>query len=116
MNTGPLALLPLWGSYSSIVWTCPDDMCKELQEMSEDDFLERINSALQAPSEKLGGVPDKILPKQLKRKQFETPPLIDQLHTKRFAFPLSLQMSNDYVSHRMALIGDAAHSVHPLAG
>ena len=56
------------------------------------------------------------MPKQLKKRQFETPPLIHQLDTKRYAFPLALQMAANSVSHRMALIGDAAHSVHPLAG
>ena len=116
LKTGPLAVLPLWGSYSSIVWSCPDDMCKELQDLPEEDFIDRINEVLQAPSEKLGAVPDRVLPKQLKKRQFETPPLIHQLDTKRYAFPLALQMAANSVSHRMALIGDAAHSVHPLAG
>ena len=46
LKTGPLALLPLWGSYSSIVWSCPDDMCKELQDLSEEEFIDRINNAL----------------------------------------------------------------------
>ena len=64
LKTGPLALLPLWGSYSSIVWSCPDEMCEELQGMSEEDFIERMNKALQAPSERaqMGGAPDRVLP------------------------------------------------------
>lgn len=44
------------------------------------------------------------------------PPIIDGLHTKRFAFPLKLQHADKYAADRMALIGDAAHRIHPMAG
>ena len=86
--------------------------------MPEEEFLEYLNQALRAPSSapELGGLPDKILPDLIKRRDFEHPPLVNELHTKRFAFPLTLSHANDLAGHRMALIGDAAHRVHPLAG
>ncbi len=90
MKTGPLALLPLWGAYSSIVWSCPDQMCQELQDLDDADFVSRLNEAFRNPSEApdLGRLGDKVLPRSLKDRQFEMPPIVDAVHTKRFAFPL----------------------------
>ena len=118
LKTGPVALLPLWGAYSSIVWSCPDDVCAELQGLDEAEFINRLNQAFRNPSEApdLGRLGDKILPSSLKERQFEMPPLVDAVHTKRYAFPLMCQNAQSYVGHRMALVGDAAHRVHPLAG
>ena len=64
MKTGPLALLPLWGAYSSIVWSCPDDLCQELIDIDEEDFIDRLNKAFRDPSAApdLGRLGDKILP------------------------------------------------------
>ena len=86
--------------------------------MSDDQFIERLNNAFRKPSDApdLGRYGDKVLPRQLKDKQFEMPPIVDAVHTKRFAFPLVFQNAESYVGHRMALIGDAAHRIHPLAG
>ncbi|CDW77713.1 ubiquinone biosynthesis monooxygenase coq6-like [Stylonychia lemnae] len=114
LRTGPLALLPLWDNHSSIVWSCPPELSKDLIDVSEDKFVELLNQALQKSSDHslMGQIPDRVL----KRNTFELPPIIDKLETKRFAFPLSLLQSENLAAQRVALIGDAAHRVHPLAG
>ena len=52
----------------------------------------------------------------MKGNDFERPPLVDSLATPRFSFPLSLQYAKRYAGDRMALVGDAAHRIHPMAG
>lgn len=47
---------------------------------------------------------------------FEIPPKVMKLASERMVFPLSLRHAKNYVSKHVALIGDAAHTVHPLAG
>ena len=63
LKTGPVALLPLWGAYSSIVWSCPEDMCQELQDLDDAQFIERLNNAFRKPSDApdLGRYGDKVL-------------------------------------------------------
>lgn len=50
------------------------------------------------------------------RETFQVPPKITDVVSDRMAFPLSLMHAHNYASRRVALIGDAAHTVHPLAG
>lgn len=115
MKTGPLALLPLWDNYSSIVWSCPPEFAKQVLELNDQQFVDNLNNALQKASElPLGGF--NLLPKSLRLTSFESPPIVTGVNTKRFAFPLILQHSDHYAADRMALIGDAAHRIHPMAG
>jgi len=46
LKSGPVAVLPLWGNYSSIVWSCPTDMCRDLEDIGDAAFVERLNKVL----------------------------------------------------------------------
>lgn len=113
LKTGPLALLPLWGTYSSVVWSLPDELCEQLQSLPESKFIEAINSALHNTSDAsfIGAVPQIVT-----GSSFQAPPLIDGVHTRRFSFPLAYSQAEKFAAERLALISDAAHRVHPLAG
>jgi ubiquinone biosynthesis UbiH/UbiF/VisC/COQ6 family hydroxylase len=89
---GPLALLPLPDGRSSIVWSCPEEQAKFLVSAPESAF----NQALTAAS---AGVLGRL-----------------RLTTRRLSFPLAAAHASQYTGLRFALIGDAAHRVHPLAG
>lgn len=98
MTTGPLAFLPLTvpGSdsqrYSSIVWSCVPDLAAELLVLDDTAFAERLERAFES---RLGRI---------------------QSVTQRHAFPLRQHHATDYVQAGIALVGDAAHTIHPLAG
>ncbi len=47
---------------------------------------------------------------------FSLPPLVTGLASKRFGFDLNLRLASQYVTPRLALVGDAAHTIHPMAG
>lgn len=97
--TGPLAFLPLapQGDTSapylnSIVWSAQTDYSEELMAMSDEQFCLVLSEALEC---RLGAI------KQVSR---------------RFAFPLRQRHALDYVKPGLALVADAAHTIHPLAG
>jgi ubiquinone biosynthesis UbiH/UbiF/VisC/COQ6 family hydroxylase len=89
---GPLALLPLPDGRSSLVWTLP---CSEAQRLRALDPV-AFGAALTAASGEVLGV--------------------CEVTTPLASFPLKLQYALHYVKPRVALVGDAAHAVHPLAG
>ena len=89
---GPLAILPLQNNIASIVWTENIQNASTISKMSDDDYLTALHKRL---GDFLG---------QLK------------LTGKRFSFPLSLSIAEKYVTSNFAVIGDAAHGYHPIAG
>jgi 2-octaprenyl-6-methoxyphenol hydroxylase len=92
LNGGPFALLPLTGQRSSIVWTEPHKEAQRIMALPDDAFTAEL--ALRA-----GGFAGDI-----------------HLAGPRAAHPLSLRMARTFIGNRLALAGDAAHGLHPVAG
>jgi 2-octaprenyl-3-methyl-6-methoxy-1,4-benzoquinol hydroxylase/2-octaprenylphenol hydroxylase len=92
MEGGPLAFLPLSDGASSIVWTRPDAEAERLLGIEDEDFCEALTEAC---GEWLGAV---------------------EVCGPRAGFHLTMRLSERYAARRTALVGDAAHVVHPLAG
>ncbi|MDE3060160.1 MAG: 2-octaprenyl-6-methoxyphenyl hydroxylase [Pseudomonadota bacterium] len=92
LPAGPFAVLPMTGQRSSLVWVEPDERVKLYLELPEEEFVQEIR-------ERVGDY--------LGEMRAEGP---------RFAYPLSLMHAQSYIGPRLALIGDAAHAIHPIAG
>ncbi|KAI1720492.1 FAD binding domain-containing protein [Ditylenchus destructor] len=124
---GPIALLPLSNDLCSLVWTTSTDDARRLLNLPVEEFVAELghyiftdssqnsltNSSLRAIDKIFG-----LLPFRPPTKPKLQPPHIDRLQfgSKREAFPLAYSYARDYVTSRAALIGDAAHRIHPLAG
>lgn len=92
LPTGPLAFLPLDRDHCSIVWSTVPEQAEALAQMPEADFNQALAEAF---DHRLGWT---------------------RLQGPRGVFPLRLLHARDYVDQRVALVGDAAHTIHPLAG
>ncbi|MCI2400190.1 FAD-dependent monooxygenase [Aliiroseovarius subalbicans] len=92
MPPGPLAILPLPGNQSSIVWTETHEDAARIQALSDAEYLEVLRPRF---GDFLGEI---------------------SLAGKRFTYPLNLTVANSFVADRLALVGDAAHGMHPIAG
>ena len=92
LPSGSFAILPMTGNRASLVWAEREEIAKAVMALDEADFAAEVARRF---TDYLGDV---------------TPV------GARSAWPLSLQLARDYIAPRFALIGDAAHVVHPLAG
>ena len=90
--SGPFAVLPLAGNRSSIVWTQGTEAGKRLQELPPGDFETELQLRLGAHLGKI------------------------TLIGRQQGYPLSMLFAKEFHGPRLALVGDAAHVIHPLAG
>jgi len=92
MPSGPLAILPLTGNRSSIVWSETAQNAAAINALSDDAYLDVLRP-------RFGSFLGEL-----------------SLVGQRYTYPLSLSLAHDMVAPRVALVGDAAHGVHPIAG
>jgi 2-octaprenylphenol hydroxylase len=90
---GPLAMLPLYDdNLCSIVWSVPPDQAEQLLALDDIEFGKALTAALDG---RLG---------------------MCQVISERQSFPLRMRYARHFARHRLVLAGDAAHTIHPLAG
>jgi 2-octaprenyl-6-methoxyphenol hydroxylase len=92
MPAGPLAILPLPGNRSSIVWSERTADAARIHALDDAAYLDVLRPRF---GSFLGDI---------------------RLAGKRFAYPLKLTIANSFIAPRLALVGDAAHGMHPIAG
>jgi 2-octaprenyl-6-methoxyphenol hydroxylase len=92
MPPGPLAILPLKGNRSSIVWSETHDNAASFNALPDEAYLAMLRPRF---GDFLGEI---------------------RLAGARYTYPLNLTLANSFVAQRLALVGDAAHGVHPIAG
>ncbi|MBI5460884.1 MAG: UbiH/UbiF/VisC/COQ6 family ubiquinone biosynthesis hydroxylase [Gammaproteobacteria bacterium] len=92
LPSGPLAFLPLRDGRSSIVWSTTPQQAAELCALDTPEFLERLGEAFEHRLGRITAVEE------------------------RARFPLRRMHATHYIAERLALVGDAAHVIHPLAG
>ncbi|MCY4303207.1 MAG: UbiH/UbiF/VisC/COQ6 family ubiquinone biosynthesis hydroxylase [Aestuariivita sp.] len=92
LPAGPLAILPLENHRSSIVWSEDSMKAQQINAMTDEEYMAELGP-------RFGHFLGDII-----------------LEGKRYSYPLRLSLAQNIIDHRLALIGDAAHTIHPIAG
>lgn len=92
LPSGPFAMLPMTGQRSNVVWTEQKGLAQQMFALDDEAFLDELHRRF---GDWLGDI---------------------EIEGPRFGFPLGLMHADRYTDRRLALIGDAAHVIHPIAG
>jgi ubiquinone biosynthesis monooxygenase Coq6 len=126
LPTGPVAMLPMPGNRSTLVWSTTPANAALLKSLPARDFIALVNAAFRlSPVDlrfmhTLSSGHDDELAWRLQHTQFDAqaiPQTVVGVQEGTIAsFPLKMRHADTYIGERVALVGDAAHTVHPLAG
>jgi ubiquinone biosynthesis monooxygenase Coq6 len=126
LPTGPMAMLPLPGNMATLVWSTTPERAAKLKALSARDFIAIVNAGFRLSSVDLDYLHsiDSGQEEELAWRERHTP--INERHVPMRAvhvqensvasFPLRMRHADTYTGERVALVGDAAHTIHPLAG
>lgn len=120
--TGPVAMLPLTDKLSSLVWSTTIPHAKELLNMPAEEFIDALNQAFckEYPksdlTDKALSTLNSIMGRNLSTIRQYPPRVCGVFDKSRATFPLGFLHASSYICTGAALIGDAAHRIHPLAG
>jgi 2-octaprenyl-6-methoxyphenol hydroxylase len=92
LPNGPFAVLPMSGNRSSIIWSEKASLADMYLKLPDEEFIAELDH-------RSGGYLGDI-----------------ELLTRREAWPLSVSLAQSFVAERLALVGEAAHAIHPIAG
>jgi ubiquinone biosynthesis UbiH/UbiF/VisC/COQ6 family hydroxylase len=141
---GPMALLPTYSpNHGVVVWSTSPENVKQWKEASDEDFVQYLNDCLMEGPQRIPPLLEResssssdivgnllygaervldtlhyglAMASHHPNPKFAAPPRISSIVSPKFSFPLSCFQVRSYVKGRVALIGDAAHTVHPMAG
>lgn len=130
LPSGPIAFLALPGDYVTLVWTTTPAQAMRLKALSTEDFVAMVNAAFRLDvvdlnymftldSGQVGELEwrESVQPSIQAQVDGERPQRVASVQEGSIAtFPLRLRHASTYTTNRVALIGDAAHIIHPLAG
>ena len=129
LPSGPIALLALPGDYASLVWSTTPEQAARLKNLDPVDFAAMVNAAFRLsvvdvaymskmPSGQVDELGWRLQATGTPREdEASHPRMVESVQEGSVAsFPLRMRQADQYVGERVALVGDAAHTIHPLAG
>lgn len=126
LPSGPVALLPLPGNHSTLVWSTLPEYAAQIKSLSSTEFVAMVNAAFRLSPVDIAymhtqpsGQSDELAWREQHTKfNIELVPesVVDVQEGSVASFPLRMRHADTYIGERVALIGDAAHTIHPLAG
>jgi ubiquinone biosynthesis monooxygenase Coq6 len=126
LPTGPVAMLPLPGKYSTLVWSTTPERAAVLKSLAPKDLAALVNAAFRLGTPDLDFMhtqasgQDEEFSWRMNHTEVDPrsvpQPVVNVQEGTVASFPLKLRHADTYIGERVALVGDAAHTIHPLGG